>query len=684
MRRSRERVAILGGGMAGLAAAWRLSEPGWRDEFGSITVYQRGWRLGGKGASSRGANGRIEEHGLHVWLGWYENAFRLLRECYEELDRPARRPEAPVRTMSEAMFPSSEIGLTDVSGGTWMPWVTDLPANDRRPGDPRADGRDLTVVELVAQAFQLIGRYFDSLPDGGWPPNPSRARSFGTGVPVSIAALGAEAVRMTNPRAGFRGLPGGEVHQSTGPGEPLTDPSGRVDPLRRTWYGVALAVAAVRGMVADGLLTDPRGLRAINDEEYLSWLRRHGGPPELADYSIVRSLYDMVFGFVGGDPAHPSLSAGTAVLFGGKTLFDYRGSIFWKMAGGMGDIVFAPLYEALDRRGVSFEFFHRVDLLRPAKDGRRIGAIIVGRQAHLVPSRARYDPLVLSKGLPCFPSTPRVEQLSNADGVEGHPLESHWCTWPDAERRVLREGSDFDVVVFAIPPGMAAHTCAELAAERPEWRDMLDGLGTVATQAFQLWLGEADPDLGWQHPGSTLSSFKEPFSTWASMPHLIDAEEWPAEDRPGAVAYFCGALDAPSPTGASEAARQHTRVRDNAIEFLEGDIHRLLPGAAGDGGFRWDLLCGGRDRVGPDRFESQFWTANIDPSDRYVQSLPGTDRFRLRSDESGYDNLFLAGDWTDSGLNAGCIEAAVLSGLQAANAVRNRPRNHRIAGYFLP
>ena len=53
--RPRRRVAILGGGMAGLSAAWRLSEPGWRDRFESITVYQRGWRLGGKGASSRGA-----------------------------------------------------------------------------------------------------------------------------------------------------------------------------------------------------------------------------------------------------------------------------------------------------------------------------------------------------------------------------------------------------------------------------------------------------------------------------------------------------------------------------------------------------------------------------------------------------------------------------------------------------
>jgi uncharacterized protein with NAD-binding domain and iron-sulfur cluster len=54
----------------------------------------------------------------------------------------------------------------------------------------------------------------------------------------------------------------------------------------------------------------------------------------------------------------------------------------------------------------------------------------------------------------------------------------------------------------------------------------------------------------------------------------------------------------------------------------------------------------------------------------------------LRADESGYDNLVLAGDWTDNGLNAGCIEAATLSGLQAANALLGRPRLHRISGDY--
>jgi uncharacterized protein with NAD-binding domain and iron-sulfur cluster len=43
----------------------------------------------------------------------------------------------------------------------------------------------------------------------------------------------------------------------------------------------------------------------------------------------------------------------------------------------------------------------------------------------------------------------------------------------------------------------------------------------------------------------------------------------------------------------------------------------------------------------------------------------------------------LAGDWTDNGLNAGCIEAAVVSGLQAANAILGRSRGYQIAGAWL-
>jgi uncharacterized protein with NAD-binding domain and iron-sulfur cluster len=673
--RRRQRIAVLGGGMGGLAAAWRLSEPGWDRDFESITVYQRGWRLGGKGASSRGLHGRVEEHGLHVWLGWYENALRLLEDCYRELDRPARDPQCPIQSFCEALIPADAIGLTERRADEWRHWTMHMPTNNWSSSGGVSAGRDLTAVDFGVQVLRLVDHYFAALAEGRGSADAGAVHRVGAGLEASLSAAANEAVRLNDPGAS----------QGAGRLAQIADPSGTSDDgLFRTWQGVALMTAAVRGILSDRLLTDPRGLRAINDEEYLDWVIRHGGAPELGDFSIIRGLYDLVFAYVDGDPGRPSIGAGTAVLYGGKSLLDYKGSFVWKMAAGMGDVVFAPIYQVLRQRGVDFEFFHRVDQLHPSADGRRIEAISMGRQVHLAPGRGHYDPLTCYGGLPCFPNAPDADQLYEAPGIEDQPLESHWCQWPDAERRVLRDGADFDVVVFGIPPGMAKFVCGELVAQRREWRDMVDRVATVATQALQLWIRDPEASLGWAQPGSTLSGFEAPFSTWASMPHLMEVEDWPAGQQPGTIAYWCGVLDAPPAVTPSEAVRQRARVRQNAIDLLETRFASVLPGVTRNDRFRWEILCGTGDAAGPARIDSQYWSANVDPSDRYVQSLPGTDRYRLRSDESAYDNLFLAGDWTDSGLNAGCIEAAVLSGLQAANAVQGRALHHRIAGYFMP
>jgi hypothetical protein len=60
--------------------------------------------------------------------------------------------------------------------------------------------------------------------------------------------------------------------------------------------------------------------------------------------------------------------------------------------------------------------------------------------------------------------------------------------------------------------------------------------------------------------------------------------------------------------------------------------------------------------------------SNYTPSERYVIDLPGTNRFRLEADSSGYDNLALAGDWLFTGLG-GAVESAVIAGMQAARAL---------------
>ncbi len=695
MRTGRPRVAILGAGMGGLAAAWRLSEPGWREGIESITVYQRGWRLGGKGASSRGPNGRIEEHGLHLWLGYYENSFRLLREVYGELDRPNTDRRAPIRTWREAMLPMQTVGLEDRRADGWHHWLGQFTANDELPGEPVESERPFSMARTLRRALQLVADFLDSLPDtadlelSGSPDPSAGATRAADAIRVGVLAAVMEA------SAQLRGaLDAGGVASSVAAldralaasAEALRELVDEDPDLRRTWHLIALLTAVARGMLAEGIVTGQRGFRALNEEDFLDWIARHGAPAKVADFAFMRGLYDLGFAEWGAGRSSRGMSAGVALFLTTKMFLEYRGAIFWKMAAGMGDIVFAPLYQALSRRGVRFEFFHRVDSLHISADGSSIEAVTIGRQAHLRPGVEGYEPLVRLAGLPCFPAAPQGDQLDAAGEIERQPLESQFCEWPDAERRVLRDGEDYDVIVFGIALGMVPAVCAELIERRRPWRAMVENVTTTATQALQLWLREDERTLGWPHAGTAVSAYEQPLHTWASMAQLIEVECWPAADRPETIAYFCGAFDAPWPPPGDARAyvqAQRTRVRENAIELLERHLPHLLPGVASDGAFRWELLCGRNGHRGRDAIDTQFWLANVDASDRYVQCSPGSDRHRLRPDESGFENLVLAGDWTDNGLNAGCIEAATISGLQAANAVLGRSRRYRITGSLL-
>ena len=130
--------------------------------------------------------------------------------------------------------------------------------------------------------------------------------------------------------------------------------------------------------------------------------------------------------------------------------------------------------------------------------------------------------------------------------------------------------------------------------------------------------------------------------------------------------------------------RERARAIRQARTFLDQDARRLWPGAVDAGGrFRDDLLVDVNGRSAEQRFERQLFKGNVEPTDRYTLSRPGTIRYRLRADGSGFANLFLAGDWVDNGFNAGCVEATVISGLQCARAltgadIRVHGENHRL------
>jgi len=422
----------------------------------------------------------------------------------------------------------------------------------------------------------------------------------------------------------------------------------RGDPsLRRLGELVDLVVTCCLGIIRDRLLIDPRGFGAIDDEDFRDWLGRHGARPGTLESALVRGMYDLVFAYVDGDRDRPQFCAGLGLFLAGKFFFGYRGSLFWRMQAGMGDVVFAPLYQALRKRGVRFAFFHRLDRLRLDRDHGRLESLVITRTRTCVGDD--YDPLIIIDGLPCFRSEPDDGQLDRTSEV----IE-------------LTVGTDVDTVVLAASIGSLAGPCVELVEDSPRWRSMIDNVATVGTQSLQLWLRPSESELGWNFPASTVSGYVPPFDTYASMTHLLTQERWPPEDRPATLGYFCGSLRIEDPDVDPQAL-----VTANATRFLDDHAGHFWPGAAGSAGFAWDQLVDASGSIGdgPGRLSGQYVRANVEGSQRYVQSLPGSQRHRLRVDESGYDHLVLAGDWTNCGLNAGCIEAATMSGLEAANTI---------------
>lgn len=727
-------VAVIGGGCAAVAAAFELTRPEHQRKY-HVTLYQVGWRLGGKGASGRGPAGRIEEHGLHLWMGFYENAFRLLRECYAELKRDPRT--CRFADWRDAFRPEPFIGVTERSAsGAWRNWMAYFPPGEGLPGDPLTGHNPFSISNYMVRTATLLRSLLTAFGDR----SSSRAAQHGgargnAGGSFAQAAGGGESSEEVLAGIG-RLLKYGMLATTAG----LIEAAGLLemvfrafasysdgvvlrlleaiasnarrqfealiegdDDMRRLWEIIDMLLALQIGTVRFGLLTDPRGYDAINDYDTREWLKLNGASERSVNSALMRGLYDLALAYEDGDSTRPRMAAGLGLRGCLRMFFTYRGAMFWKMQAGMGDVVFAPFYEVLKRRGVSFRFFHRLENVRLADPARLapgerpyVEALEFDLQAEIKGGR-EYQPLVDVSGVPCWPSQPDYSQLAGGARLEreGWEFES-WWDWRRAGARTLRVVEDFDFVVLGVGLGVIPHVCKEIVARDRRWRDMVERVKTVATQAFQVWLREDMQTLGWHDPPATMSGFTQPFDTWADMSQLITAESWPA--KPRAIAYFCSVL--PDPAAAPERSdcgyptRRRDEVRRNAVRFLNNDVVQLWPGAArSPGEFRWELLAApARQRArrpagksaGESRFASQFWIANVNPSDRYVLSVPGSAKYRISPLDNTYDNLTVAGDWTSCGLNEGCVEAAVTSGRLAAHAITSLPRLEEIVGYDHP
>lgn len=701
------KVAILGGGVGAMTATLELtSRPDWKERFESVTVYQMGWRLGGKGASGRGPDGRIEEHGLHIWLGMYENAFRAIRRVYAEL---GREPGAPLATWEDAFHQHSFNVLAQEFQGRWTNWVFDFPTNEEVPGD---GGELPSLWSMVVMTLDWMRMYFERSSRFRQDPNDDRPGEVTAGLDLlkelggdlETAGLSVGALLLGTAHGVASHMPTDHrLHSAEHHGvlvrvldafrdwflRELGDHIDHDLEERRTFILLDLAGACLAGIVRDGVLKHHDGLEAIDGEEFLDWLKRHGASDVARNSPVTRGLYDFVFAFRNGDLDRPSLSAGIALRIMFRMCLTYKGAIFWKMQAGMGDTIFGPIYQVLKQRGVTFEFFHRVTNLGLAPDGASVATIRLGRQA--TPRGGSYDPLVPINGLPCWPSEPRYEALVEGDRLKAEhiDLEAFWTPWQDVAEVTLEAGKDFDVVVLGLSVASLPFVCPETIAASERWKTMVQRVETVQTMALQLWLDTDLQGLGWPLASPVLDAFADPLNSWADMTHLVPREAWPPDQVPRNISYFCGPLAGgiPPVDDLTYPERTTALVYETARHWLETKIGGLWPKATADGPagpLRWDLLVDLSAAAGEARLRSQFWRANTAPSERYVLSVPGSTAARIPPGDSGFKGLFLAGDWTSNGFNAGCVEAAVMSGMLAANAICGSPRLEEIVGLAGP
>jgi uncharacterized protein with NAD-binding domain and iron-sulfur cluster len=800
------RVAIVGGGCAGIAAAWQLSRrPGYE-----IHVYESSWRLGGKGASVRAGDGRVLEHGLHVWLGCYENAFRMMRECYAEVEDCQWGPDSSEKLahgrIDDAFFPEPHIGLGRPDPHRdWAVWSAYLPPAKGLPGQPLDEHTNpFTLASYLLRCFDLLKALMLSVigapgKDAPGEPRPDDRSMSDETLNFDFSVDGTTSLKLAIERTAQLVRAGSltgaaallqavtilevwlqDLNFGSQAGDSIVELAEalaaqtrkllqdfvRIDPdIRVKTEIIDLVMTIAVGLFRDRVLFDDRGLDSLNQFDYREWLRLHGATQQCLDSRLLRGIYDFAFAYSRGDRNRPALAAGVALRGALRMFFTYRGSMFWRVRSGMGDAVFAPLYKVLsspkrkmngkDLSVVRFHFRHELaNVGVVALNGKRLASSLEFKTQGDERTLDRLSKKALDE-FGCWPDGPVA--FANAKGVQV---------------RKLQLGEDFDRVILAIGIDDFRKACPAASSKDnlasilgAQWPAMCANVRTVATQSAQVWLGTDLDGLGW-HRGSGLItalglSF-DSFDTWADMTHVLGAEAWRAkmEGRPAgkarSLAYFCAPLRDSEIDLARERARRTLdafaervgavgaaglddlmleaikaaapQEKQQWIELSEGirtefnELASALASTSSDeqnaarARFKANLvksamesgvdenltqlLQQGMRPVWPRAFAKDATAeqdanaeqlvlhrhvqANFEGSDRYTLSEPGLIGHRVSPLDRSVENMTIAGDWTACGLDVGCVEAAVMSGMLASHAISGKPDLAEIVGYDHP
>jgi uncharacterized protein with NAD-binding domain and iron-sulfur cluster len=676
-------IAVLGGGLGGLSTAYEIVS---RDPNCTVTIFEMGWRLGGKCSTWRSGGNvrRVEEHGIHVFFGAYENAFNLLKRAYAKIGG----------NWEDAFTSRSWFTLYDEYDGQWDRWDFYYPDHPSgvKPGD-RLDSQNAHVFPTLLDATsEMIQWFVESV------------SAFVAAHAPPIMAAPVEALRdqilallKGQPPPALLGLAIDLLDDLFGAFLDLNVAIQNIakffgnDPLKDSDYRKVTVLVELGVAAAKGLLTAEMKKQSLSDldrYDLVEWLELNAAGGKLskvaAESALVRMTYEASFAYEGGDWHKPNFAAGTLIRSLKRMFFDYRGHFNYEMKAGCAETLVSPLYRALeahtDANGdprVTFAFFHRFEKMTLTADEKNVESIDFTLQSE--PTAASYDPFI--PGTYQWPNTPRYNLLINGAALKagteleggGYDLEDPRTAAPPFGARTYHwRGTNpnaqyvFDDVVLAIPPAATEQACDALTKHPnvgQRWHDMYADIGTtnsIPTQAAQLWFDRDDDGMGWERPGSgsdaaLVGCYEQPFGNWADLSVTLDEENWP----PGAVAniaYLCGPLVEDGVFKTWNPPAWRAEVAKNLDNWLP-HAKELWP----------KLFVQNKFDVA--RVKARFHRANLSPSGRYVLSRKGKTKSRMAPEDSGFANLALAGDWTRNGADIGCVEATVMSGRQAARAL---------------
>lgn len=713
--KNREQVAILGGGIAALTSAYELTKTEELRQKYEVTIYQMGWRLGGKLASGRNEKEHLrnEEHGLHVWFGYYENAFALMQDCYKEINKI--QPEFKFKHWQEAFKPQSLTPIGEFIDGkyTYLPftWAT----NPDTPGDGKvllspwaAIVEIINILKIVFSKFEdeteaevsiehILPNWVSELIQNTRKKNLSSAVSELAQNTISgllgVVHEWAKVLDLDKPDTIPAEVEAIQLLLAHFKKELNVRYEKNKNPNIDAYFLLCVAdvlIATVTGILNPkyGILKD-MDLGRIDSYEYRDWLIENGCSVEVArKWSVVKALYDAYFYYIDGDLSKPNVAAGTAVRVLIRTIATYKGAILYLIQTGMGEGLIAPIYNVLKSRGVNFKFFHKVKKIELSESKNQIERVIFSRQVNIRPEATEYKPTKFEDGFDYWPSEPFWDQIVDGDKMQKAKVnfESNWCNWHEAGEVKIENGSEFDRVILAISLGAfqklndEPSICQELIDNSPAFADLVNHSVLVPSMGVQLWMDKSLVEMGWDHGKPAMDGAAEPLSVWTDMTQVLEFEKW-LDNKPKSLQYLTGVLNTQlfrSPTkDASVPGKAMELLKSTTIDWLEKYTYSIWSKAVGQnpqGGIDWNVLHDESGSSGKQRLNAQYLRPNVDPTECCVLSTAGNVKYRLKANESGFINLTLAGEWTRTGMNTSCVEGAVMSGMLASRAISGYPK----------